>query len=106
MDPRHQGKDRRHLPKTVDIRMDLPEMGKLEAWAQWLGSEIEVKIFLENQSAVRVFESQLQELSRSLEAAGFRQVQLEVKVDPVRLYKKELVPEPQAPGGSILSIRV
>jgi hypothetical protein len=106
-DPNRKGQDRRGNPYTVDIRLDLPQTGKIEAWAQWVEGNLEGKIYVENIPAVTLFDSTLPALSASLRAAGFKQVNLEVRLDPVRLYKTEVKStEAPLPGGSLLSVRI
>jgi hypothetical protein len=98
-------KDKNH-PTTVDIRIELPHWGKLEAWARWFQGQIDVKLYLEDSSIATQIETQLDELSNQLKGAGFRQVNMAVQVDPVRLYKKELTPDRPSAEGKLLSVLV
>jgi hypothetical protein len=98
-------KDKNH-PTTVDIRIELPHWGKLEAWARWLQGQIDVKLYLEDSSIASQIETRLDELSNQLKGAGFRQVNVAVQVDPVRLYKKELTPDRPNAEGKLLSVLV
>ncbi len=97
------GKDR---PTTVDIRLELPGWGKVEAWARWFEKQIDVKLYLEEAGIASVLEKHASELSAELRESGFRQVTVEVRADPVRLYKKELTPERVVLEGKLLSVHV
>jgi hypothetical protein len=98
---------RKGRPFTVDMLLDLPNIGKLEAWGQWQGSEIRIKLYVESREVQSLFEKNLEELSQSLSKAGFTQATLEVKTDPVRLYKAKTDQEDiPAWEGSLLSIRI
>jgi hypothetical protein len=98
-----KGKNRR---TTVDIRLELPGWGKVEAWARWFEKQIDVKLYLENAGIVSVLEKYSADLSAALLESGFRQVNIEVHADPVRLYKENLTWERVTPEGKLLSIRV
>ncbi|MEW5976849.1 MAG: flagellar hook-length control protein FliK [Acidobacteriota bacterium] len=95
-------------PKTVDIFLELPEWGRVEAWAQWQDTQLQSRIYVESAEVKERFDAQLQDLQLNLQSAGFEQVRLDVQVDPVRLYK----PDKSDPShedlseGSLLSIRI
>ena len=78
------GKDR---PFTVDIRLELPGWGKIEAWARWFEKQIDIKLYLEDAGIASILEEHSGELSAELRESGFQQVSVEVRADPVRLYK-------------------
>ncbi len=74
-------------PYSIDIFLELPRLGKLEAWAQWLEQQIEVRLYVENSETRDQLETQLAKLAEGLEKAGFTGVDLEVVVDPIRLFR-------------------
>ena len=94
-------------PLNINIYLDLPETGKLEAWARWEGSQIQATLYVRDAEARELFESQLLELSTNLREAGFSTAVLDVKIDPARLYKIQDGAEHALPQeGSLLSLRV
>ena len=94
-------------PLNINIYLDLPDTGKLEAWARWEGSQIQATLYVRDAATRELFESQLQELSASLREAGFSAAVLDVRIDPARLYKIQDSTEPALPKeGSLLSLRV
>ncbi|HVN83054.1 MAG TPA: flagellar hook-length control protein FliK [Terriglobia bacterium] len=74
-------------PFTIDVYLSLPHLGKMEAWAQWIDRQIAVRLYVESPEMQQVFTSQLADLREGLTMAGFDKSDLEVKVDPVRLYR-------------------
>lgn len=106
MDPEGRKSGEKNRPTTVDIRLELPGWGKVEAWARWFEKQIDIKLYLEDAGIASILERHSGELSAELQESGFRQVNVEVRADPVRLYKKELTPERVVPEGKLLSIRV
>jgi hypothetical protein len=94
-------------PLNINIYLDLPDTGKLEAWARWEGSQIQATLYVRDPATRELFESQLQELSASLREAGFSTAVLDVRIDPARLYKMQDNTEQTLPKeGSLLSLRV
>jgi Flagellar hook-length control protein FliK len=94
-------------PLNINIFLDLPKTGKLEAWARWEGSQIQATLYVRDTETRELFESQLQELSTNLREAGFSTAVLDVKIDPGRLYKiQESAEHTLPPEGSLLSLRV
>jgi Flagellar hook-length control protein FliK len=94
-------------PLNINIYLDLPDTGKLEAWARWEGSQIQTTLYVRDAATRELFESQLQELSTSLREAGFSTAVLDVRIDPARLYKMQDNTEQTLPQeGSLLSLRV
>ena len=94
-------------PLNINIYLDLPETGKLEAWARWEGSQIHATLYVRDAEARELFESQLLELSTNLREAGFSTAVLDVQIDPARLYKIQDGAEQALPReGSLLSLRV
>ncbi len=94
-------------PLNINIYLDLPKTGKLEAWARWEGSQIQATLYVRDTETRELFESQLQELSTNLREAGFSTAVLDVKIDPGRLYKiQESAEHTLPPEGSLLSLRV
>jgi flagellar hook-length control protein FliK len=94
-------------PLNINIYLDLPETGKLEAWARWEGSQIQATLYVRDAEARELFESQLLELSTNLREAGFSTAVLDVKIDPARLYRIQESAEHALPHeGSLLSLRV
>jgi hypothetical protein len=77
------------VPFTIDVYLSLPHLGKMEAWAQWIDGEIAVRLYVESPETQQVFTSQLADLRNGLIMAGFDKTDLEVKVDPVRLYRAD-----------------
>jgi Flagellar hook-length control protein FliK len=95
-----------HSPYSVDIFLDLPQVGRMEAWAQWLDGQIEVRLYVETPKIQQEFTAQLTSLVEALEKAGFERVNPEVRTDPVRLYRADWQnPEPVVEEGSVLNIR-
>jgi len=100
-----KGHSRRLL--NINIYLDLPDTGKLEAWARWEGSQIQATLYVRDTEARELFESQLQELSANLREAGFSTAVLNVRIDPARLYKIHESAEQTLPReGALLSLRV
>ena len=94
-------------PLNINIYLDLPDTGKLEAWARWEGAQIQATLYVRDAATRELFESQLQELSANLREAGFATAVLDVRVDPARLYKiQESVEQTLPQEGSLLSLRV
>jgi len=94
-------------PLNINIYLDLPDTGKVEAWARWEGPHIQATLYVRDAETRKLFESQLQELSASLESAGFSTAVLDVRIDPARLYKIQETDERSLPPeGSLLSLRV
>ena len=94
-------------PLNINIFLDLPKTGKLEAWARWESSQIQATLYVRDAETRELFESQLQELSTNLREAGFSTAVLDVKIDPARLYKiQEKAEQTLPPEGSLLSLRV
>lgn len=94
-------------PLNINIYLDLPDTGKLEAWARWEGSQIQATLYVRDAETRALFESQLQELSANLRVAGFSTAILDVRIDPARLYKIQESAEQTLPQeGSLLSLRV
>ena len=94
-------------PLNINIYLDLPDTGKLEAWARWEGAQIQATLYVRNAETRELFDSQLQELSANLREAGFATAVLEVRADPARLYKiQETVEQTLPQEGSLLSLRV
>lgn len=94
-------------PLNINIYLDLPETGKLEAWARWEGSQIQATLYVRDAETRELFESQLLELSTNLREAGFATAVLDVRIDPARLYKiQESAEQTLPPEGSLLSLRV
>ncbi len=106
-DPDKSPTRRSGLPLNANIFLDLPKTGRLEAWARWEGSQIQATLYVQDTAVRDLFEPQLKELSRSLREAGFSSTQLEVRIDPVRLYRmREATEEQPLSDGSLLSLRV
>jgi Flagellar hook-length control protein FliK len=94
-------------PLNINIYLDLPDTGKLEAWARWEGSQIQATLYVRDTETRELFESQLEELSANLREAGFSTAVLDVTIDPARLYKiQESAEQALPPEGSLLSLRV
>ena len=94
-------------PLNINIYLDLPDTGKLEAWARWEGAQIQATLYVRDDETRELFDSQLQELSANLREAGFSTAVLDVRVDPARLYKiQESVEQTLPQEGSLLSLRV
>jgi len=94
-------------PLNINIYLDLPDTGKLEAWARWEGAQIQATLYVRDDETRELFDSQLQELSANLREAGFSTAVLDVRVDPARLYKiQESVEQTLSQEGSLLSLRV
>jgi len=94
-------------PLNINIYLDLPDTGKLEAWARWEGSRIQATLYVRDAETRELFESQLQELSANLRETGFSTAVLDVRIDPARLYKIQERAEQTLPReGSLLSLRV
>ena len=94
-------------PLNINIYLDLPDTGKLEAWARWEGSQIQATLYVRDAKTRELFESQLLELSTNLRDAGFSTAVLDVKIDAARLYKiQESGEHTLPPEGSLLSLRV
>jgi hypothetical protein len=94
-------------PLNINIYLDLPDTGKLEAWARWEGQQIQATLYVRDAATRELFESQLQDLSANLREAGFSTAVLDVRVDPGRLYKiQESVEQTLPHEGSLLSLRV
>ena len=94
-------------PLNINIYLDLPDAGKLEAWARWEGAQIQATLYVRDEETRELFDSQLQELSANLREAGFSTAVLDVRVDPARLYKiQESVEQTLPQEGSLLSLRV
>ena len=105
---KHDGRDgHSRRPLTINVYLDLPATGKLEAWAQWEGSRIQATLYVRDAATREMFETRLDELTASLREAGFSTAALDVKVNPTRLYRIQETTEPTPPmEGSLLSLRV
>jgi hypothetical protein len=94
-------------PLNINIYLDLPDTGKLEAWARWEGVQIQATLYVRDEETRKLFEPRLQELSANLREAGFSNPVLDIRVDPARLYKiHETVEQTLPQEGSLLSLRV
>jgi flagellar hook-length control protein FliK len=92
---------------NINIYLDLPDTGRLEAWARWEGQQIQATLYVRDAETRELFESQLQELSVNLREAGFSTAVLDVRIDAARLYKiQESVEQTLPHEGSLLSLRV
>jgi hypothetical protein len=92
---------------NVAIHLDLPSTGRLEAWARWEGTQIQATLYVRDTATRELFEPHLAELAASLREAGFSTAALDLRVDPVRLYRTQPTNE-QAflQEGAVLSLRV
>jgi len=103
---KRSGSKHSNRPATIDIRLELQSTGRIEVWAQWWDAQIQAKLYVESGTIRDLFEPYLDDLQQSLAEAGFKQVGLEVSVDPVRLYRLETDAEPITAEHSLLSIRI
>ena len=93
-------------PHCIDILLGLPYLGRMEAWAQWIDGQIEVRLYVESPKIQQEFKTQLPDLETALQKAGFEKVELELRADPVRLYRSEWQTlEPVVEEGSVLNIK-
>lgn len=94
-------------PLSINIYLDLPNTGKLEASARWYESQLQATLFVRDEAVKAMFAQRLEELAEALEVTGYTTVQLDVSIDPMRLYKPAEPSQLFSPReGSLLSLRV
>jgi hypothetical protein len=93
-------------PFTLDVHVELRGVGRLEAWVQWAGSAVTVRLFVDGEHAQALARTELVPLVEGLHRAGFARVDTDVVVDPIRLTRSQRRPEtPIPPEGSIFTAR-
>jgi hypothetical protein len=94
-------------PLSFDVRVDLPELGRLEAWVQWARHDLSARLFVERPDVEVLARQELGSLEEGWRRAGFGRVSVQITVDPVRLSGPPQAREtPAMPGGSIFNARV
>lgn len=89
---------------AFDVRVELPDVGHLDATVRWVGRDISARVFVDRPELEDVTREELLSLSQSLRKAGFEHVSTEVRVDPLR-HARTSNPPPPVLGGSIINAR-
>jgi hypothetical protein len=91
---------------AFEVRVELPELGRLDALVRWAGREVSARIIVDQEELEPLVRAELSPLAAALRRAGFEHVTTDVVVDPLRL-ARNTEPAPSVPhGGRIIDARV